>query len=168
MTLTAVIRRAEPGDAAALVQLAEAVGSEQEGWLIADGGWRSVSEERRYLKAIRRHAYAAVLVAETEDRVVGRLSIGRDTHPASEHVADVGLMVADGYRRRGIGRALMEAAEEWARDVGVRKIELHVFPHNEAALALYDRLGYRRVGVRRGHFRRADGYIDAILMEKDL
>ena len=166
--MSAVIRTAEPGDAGALVRLAEAVGSEEGGWLIADGGWRSASEERRYLKAIRRHAYAAVLVAEEDDRIVGRLSIGRDTHPASEHVADVGLMVADGYRRRGIGRALMENAEAWARGVGVRKIELHVFPHNEAALALYDRLGYRRVGVRCGHFRRADGYVDAILMEKDL
>jgi len=166
--VTAVIRSAEPGDAASLVHLAEAVGAEQEGWLIAAGLWRSVSEERRYLKAIRRHQYAAVLVAETEGRVVGRLSIGRDTHPASEHVADVGLMVAEGYRRRGIGRALMEAAEAWARDVGVRKIELHVFPHNEAALALYEQLGYRRVGVRQGHFRRSDGYVDAILMEKEL
>jgi RimJ/RimL family protein N-acetyltransferase len=166
--MTAIIRKAEAGDAASLVHLAEAVGSEDEGWLIADGRWRSVSEERRYLKAIRRHSYSAVLVAESDDRIVGRLSIGRDTHPASEHVADVGLMVADGYRRRGIGRALMEAAEAWALDVGVRKIELHVFPHNAAALALYQRLGYREVGRRSGHFRRSDGFVDAILMEKEL
>lgn len=166
--MTAVIRRAEPGDAGALVHLAESVGSEEGGWLIADGGWRSVSEERRYLKAIRRHAYAAVLVAELDGRIVGRLSIGRDSHPASEHVADVGVMVADGYRRRGIGRALMESAEAWAKSVGVRKIELHVFPHNEAALTLYERLGYRQVGIRRSHFRRSGGYVDAILMEKGL
>jgi RimJ/RimL family protein N-acetyltransferase len=162
------IRAAELGDAAALVHLAEAVGAEEGGWLIADGQWRSVSEERRYLKAIRRHVYAAVLVAELDGKIVGRLSIGRDVHPASEHVADVGLMVADGYRRRGIGRALMEAAEDWARQVGVRKIELHVFPHNEAALGLYDRIGYRRVGLRQGHFRRSEGLVDAILMEKTL
>jgi len=166
--MTAIIRNAEPGDAGPLVHLAETVGSEEGGWLIADGDWRSVSEERRYLKAIRRHAYAAVLVAELDGVIVGRLSIGRDSHPASEHVADVGLMVADGFRRRGIGRALMEKAEDWARGVGVRKIELHVFLHNEAALALYDRLGYRQVGVRQGHFRRAGGYVDAILMEKRL
>ena len=166
--MTAAVRSAEPGDAGALVRLAEAVGSEEGGWLIADGGWRSIAEERRYLKAIRRHRYAAVLVAELDGKIVGRLSISRESHPASEHVADVGLMVADDYRRRGIGNALMESAENWARAVGVRKIELHVFPHNEAALALYDRIGYRRVGTRRGHFRRRDGYVDAILMEKDL
>ena len=72
-------------------------------------------------------------------------------------------MVADGYRRRGIGRALMESAEAWAKSVGVRKVELHVFPHNEAALTLYERLGYRQVGIRRSHFRRSGGYVDAIL-----
>jgi RimJ/RimL family protein N-acetyltransferase len=166
--MTPTIRNAEPGDAAALVELAEAVGAEEGGWLIADGRWRSVSEERRYLKAIRRHAYAAVFVAVVGDRIVGRLSIGRDAHPASEHVADVGLMVAEGFRRRGIGRTLMEAAEAWGREYGVRKIELHVFPHNEPALALYEQLGYRRVGCRRGHFRRSDGFVDAILMEKEL
>jgi RimJ/RimL family protein N-acetyltransferase len=166
--MTVQIRRAEPGDAASLVRLAEEVGSEEGGWLIADGDWRSVSEERRYLRAIRRHSYAAVLVAELDGRVVGRLSIGRDSHPASEHVADVGLMVAEEQRRRGIGLALMQAGEEWARSVGVLKVELHVFPHNEAALALYERLGYRRVGRRRGHFRRSGGLVDAILMEKEL
>jgi RimJ/RimL family protein N-acetyltransferase len=166
--MTAIIRPAEPGDAVALVRLAESVGSEPGGWLIADGQWRKVSDERRYLKAIRRHVYSAVFVAEEDGLIVGRLSIGRDAHPASEHVADVGIMVAEGHRRRGIGHALMEAAESWGRKVGVRKIELHVFPYNEAALALYDRLGYRQVGERKSHFRRSDGYVDAILMEKEL
>jgi RimJ/RimL family protein N-acetyltransferase len=162
------VRRAAPGDASALVELARAVGAEPEGWLITDGGWRSPSEERRYLRGIRRHSYAAVFVAETADGIVGRLSLAREAHPASEHTADLGLMVAAPYRRRGIGRALMLAAESWAREVGVRKLELHVFPYNEAAIALYESLGYEREGYRRDHYRRADGYVDAILMAKML
>jgi RimJ/RimL family protein N-acetyltransferase len=166
--MTFTVRPAEPADAGPLVELAEQVGAEPQAWLITGGDWRSAGEERRYLRSVRRYRHAAVFVAETNGTIIGRLSVARDPHPASEHVADVGLMVADAYRRRGIGRALMEGAEAWARSVGVRKIELHVFPHNEAALVLYDRLGYRQVGIRRGHFRRSDGYADAVLMEKDL
>jgi RimJ/RimL family protein N-acetyltransferase len=160
------VRRAVPGDASELVGLARAVGAEPEGWLITNGDWRSPSEERRYLRAVRRHTHAAVFVAETADGIVGRISLARDAHPASEHVADLGLMVAGTHRRQGIGRALLEAAEEWAREVGVRKLELHVFPYNEAAIALYEGMDFEREGYRRDHYRRAEGYVDAILMAK--
>jgi L-phenylalanine/L-methionine N-acetyltransferase len=163
------VRHAEPGDAAALKQLGDAVASEPEGWLATLNGWRSASDERRYLRAVRRYPHAAVLVAEAEDgRVVGRLSIARDQHPSSRHVADVGLMVDAAYRRRGIGRALLEAAVEWARTAEIRKLELHVFPWNEAAIRLYEEFGFVREGLRKGHYRQGDEYVDAILMAYDV
>jgi putative acetyltransferase len=161
-----VVRPSDPADAEALTRLAEAVSAEPEGWLIsADGEWRSVGEERRYLKAVRRYPHAAVFVAERSDgALVGRLSLARDTHPASAHVADLGLMVAQDARRRGVGHALLEAAVEWARTNGVRKLELHVFPWNEPAIKLYERFGFEREGFRKGHYHRAGEDVDAILM----
>ena len=162
------VRPAEPGDAARLVELARDVGSEEEGWLITGGEWRTPGEERRYLRSIRRHPHAAVFVAEADGTIIGRLSIARDAHPASDHVADVGLMVDRGHRRVGAGTALMVEAERWARQVGVRKLELHVFPYNEAAIALYEGLGYEREGFRRRHYRRGAELVDAILMAKEL
>jgi ribosomal protein S18 acetylase RimI-like enzyme len=77
-------------------------------------------------------------------------------------------MVARDYRRRGAGRALMEAAEAWARSTGISKIELHVFPHNAPAIALYEKLGYEREGLRRKHYRRGGELVDAILMAKEV
>jgi RimJ/RimL family protein N-acetyltransferase len=162
------VRPAEPGDAARLVELARDVGGEEEGWLITGGEWRTPGEERRYLRSIRRHPHAAVFVAEAAGTIIGRLSIARDAHPASDHVADVGLMVDRGHRRLGAGTALMLEAERWARQVGVRKLELHVFPYNEAAIALYEGLGYEREGFRRQHYRRGGELVDAILMAKEL
>ena len=158
------MRPAQPGDAGALVALAEAVGSEPQGWLISDSRWRSAADERRYLRAVRRHPDAAVFVAETPAGIVGRLSVARDQHPASRHVADLGLMVAAAVRRRGIGWALLEQAVEWARVAEVRKLELHVFPHNEPAIRLYEQFGFVREGLRRGHYRRGRKLVDAIVM----
>jgi RimJ/RimL family protein N-acetyltransferase len=161
-----VVRPADPSDAEALTRLAEAVSAEPEAWLISTNGeWRSVGDERRYLKAVRRYPHAAVYVAERSDgAIVGRLSLARDTHPASAHVADLGLMVAKDARRQGVGLALMEAAVEWARVSGVRKLELHVFPWNEPAVNLYERFGFEREGLRKGHYQRAGEDVDAILM----
>ena len=166
--MTVTVRRAEPRDAAALVELAQSVGGEPEGWLIASGEWRSAADERRYLRAVRRHPNAAVFLAEEGEAIIGRLSIARDPHPASEHVADIGLMVALWHRRSGVGTALMQAAEEWARRAGISKVELHVFPHNEPAIAFYRGLGYIEEGLRRGHFRRGADFLDAVLMAKAL
>jgi RimJ/RimL family protein N-acetyltransferase len=146
------------------VALGSAIGREPEGWLITSEGWRGVNDERRYLRALRRYPHAAVFVAEAGGRIVARLSLARDQHPASHHVADLGLMVAAGARRQGVGSALLEKAVAWARESGVRKLELHVFPHNEPAIRLYEQFGFDREGYRRAHYRRGSDYVDAILM----
>jgi RimJ/RimL family protein N-acetyltransferase len=164
------IRTADPSDADQLTRLAGAVSAEPEGWLISVAGeWRSAGDERRFLKALRRYQHAAVFVAERDDgTLVGRLSVGRDPHPASTHVADVGLMVALDARRQGVGTALLQAAVDWARATGIRKLELHVFPWNEAGIALYEAFGFEREGYRKRHYRRGNELVDAILMAYDV
>lgn len=67
-----------------------------------------------------------------------------------------GMWLLPGSRGKGGGRLLLEAAIE-AKPPEVHKIELEVWPHNEAAIALYERLGFEREGVRRDHYRRKDG-----------
>ena len=78
------------------------------------------------------------------------------------------VMVDPDYRRRGVGRALLAAAAEWGREHGIEKLELHVFPWNEGAIALYEAVGFRREGYRARHYLRDDGYADAILMALDI
>ncbi len=159
-----IVRRAAATDAPALVALAEEVGQEEGGWILTTDAWRSVGEERRYLRAARRHPDAAVFVAEVDGVVVARLSLARDPHPSSRHVADLGIMVASPHRHRGIGTRLLEEAVVWARSEEIRKLELHVFPWNEPALRLYETFGFEREGYRKEHYARDGQYVDAILM----
>lgn len=158
------VRRAEPGDAAALVDLTQRVGREEGAWLLTTDESRSAVAEKRYLRAVRRHPDAAVFVAEEDGVVVGRLSLARDPHPASRHVADLGLLVDAAHRRRGIGRALLEQAVVWATQSGVTKLELHVFPWNTPAIGLYESFGFEREGYRKGQYLRDGTTVDAILM----
>ena len=156
-----IVRPAATADADALVRLGRSVAAEGELWLTYN---RSSSDERRNVKSVRRDPNAAVFVAESPAGIVGRISIARDGSIYSHHVAELGLMVAAEERRRGIGTALMEEAIKWARGSGVTKLELHVFPHNEPAIALYRKLGFQDEGHRRRHYRIAGHYVDAILM----
>ena len=55
---------------------------------------------------------------------------------------DLGLAVAPDWRGRGVGSALMRAAEAWAREQGAERMTLDLDAANDGALRLYERLGY--------------------------
>ena len=52
------------------------------------------------------------------------------------------VIVAENYQRRGYGTQAFYALEERVRDLGIQTISLHVFGHNHAARAMYEKLGY--------------------------
>jgi len=156
-----LVRPAVPADADALVVLGRDVASEQELWLTYD---RSRGDERRNLRGVRRDPNVAIFVAETPTGIAGRLSIARDGRPYTNHVAEVGLMVASEQRRRGVGSALMDKAIKWARASGITKVELEVFPHNEPAIALYRKLGFEEEGRRRRRYLIGGHHVDVLLM----
>jgi ribosomal protein S18 acetylase RimI-like enzyme len=73
------------------------------------------------------------------------------------------MLVARDWRGRGVGTALVAAAIER----GLHKLSLRVFPHNDAAIALYRKPGFEVEGLRRRHIRRASGELWD-LVEMDL
>jgi putative acetyltransferase len=75
------------------------------------------------------------------------------------------MSVADGWRGRGVGTALMQTCVDWAREREIHKLALQVWPHNEVALHLYEKFGFEREGLLRAHYRRSNGELwDAIVM----
>ncbi len=71
--------------------------------------------------------------------------------------AEVGMCVAAGSRRRGVGARLMRTAIDWARAHGLHKLTLDVFPHNTAAIGLYERFVFVQEGRRVEQVRRQNG-----------
>jgi ribosomal protein S18 acetylase RimI-like enzyme len=64
-----------------------------------------------------------------------------------------------------VGTALLAEAVRRARAAGAHKIALQVWPHNAAAIALYERFGFQREGYLRRHYRRRSGELwDAVVM----
>lgn len=105
------------------------------------------------------------LVAHDGDRIVGLLIV----HPHVEFGPTLGMLVDEAYRARGIGRALIERALAWARERGLRALHLLVFPHNEAALALYRAVGFVEIERFKRDVPRDDGaHWDSILMRATL
>jgi len=87
-----------------------------------------------------------VLVAEDaahEPLGFVHLHAATDFHTGERHGHVSDIVVAPAAEGRGVGAALMAAAEAWARARDFRLLSLHVFAENRRARALYERLGYR-------------------------
>ena len=79
------------------------------------------------------------------------------------------LGVDPGARRRGVARALLAAALPAARDLGAAEVFLEVAVDNDAAIALYETLGFGRAGLRKAYYDRGPaGVMDALVMRLDL
>ena len=157
-----VVRPARPRDAASFLEALGSIAAERR-FIQTEIVRRS---ERFYRRRFRRplDERGAQLVAVDGARVVGSLSIRRDEHPVTFHVATLGMFVVTDQRRRGIGSALLARALGWARGNGVERVELTVYPHNEAAIALYRRFGFVEEGRLVRHAKKSYGYEDEILM----
>jgi RimJ/RimL family protein N-acetyltransferase len=141
--------------------------------------YRSVAAEKRFIQTEvvpHNHRYyrkrfrrpwepnAAHLLALEDGRVVGSISIRRDDHPATQHVATFGMFVVSSHRGRGVGAALLSEALRWGHSYGIERVELTVYPHNDAAIALYRRFGFVEEGRLVRHAKKSYGYEDEILM----
>lgn len=104
---------------------------------------------------------AGTIVAVAAGELVGSLHV--EVHRFG--VGELGMAVARPWRGRGVGSALVAAAIARARGEGLHKLSLEVFPHNEAAIALYRKFGFVEEGRRVKHYRRASGELwDSIVM----
>jgi ribosomal protein S18 acetylase RimI-like enzyme len=149
------VRPGRPEDARALAELFAAVAEERDG----------IASEPPVDVDARTERFAAsiddVIVAVGAGDIVGWLHI----EAARFGVGELGMAVSKPWRGRGVGSALLAAEIEKARGEGLHKLSLEVFAHNEAAIALYRKLGFVEEGRRVKHYRRASGELwDSIVM----
>lgn len=120
--------------------------------------------------------YAAILssgglqrcmfVAEFDGELAGFV-VGKVVEAGSEALAELeSVAVHVEMRRKGVGAALCEAVVDWCRAQSAAVLDLEVRSASVGAIALYERLGFERMGLRRAYYR--DPADDAVLMRLKL
>jgi aminoglycoside 6'-N-acetyltransferase len=154
-TAAFAIRPATAADAEAMVklELASAIhhaALDPERWRVPPR--EAIAEYRQRRRAADPDGDA--LVAEADGVVIGMVEMllrGFVGEPGGARLplpsVDVGLSVAPEWRGRGVGAALMRAAEGWARERGATRVILDVAAANTGARRLYERLGYETHGL---------------------
>jgi RimJ/RimL family protein N-acetyltransferase len=161
----AVVRVARPADARACLAIVDETMRERPRTiLVQEGEFWSPRQWRKHRRGW--DPEGAWLVAEVGGAVAGILTAERGRMLARRHEAAFGVTIGSRFREIGVGRALLEALESWARDHGVTRITLGVFPENERARKLYASMGYEQEGVMRAAARFPEGLRDVLDMAK--
>lgn len=138
----------------------------------------AVARERRWLGAFEGYPIESTLVfvksmieqdnpqfvALDGDTVVGWIDINPATLPVSTHVGSLGMGLLADYRGQGIGKKLMLTALEKAKAKGIKRVELEVYRHNTAGIALYESVGFQHEGARSKAAKLDEGYVDLLMM----
>ncbi|MBV7298981.1 GNAT family N-acetyltransferase [Enterovibrio paralichthyis] len=107
------------------------------------------------------------LVAEEDGKVVGQLGFEANRRARRRHVGEFGMAVHDDHTGKGVASALLSAmvdlADNW---LNLRRIELTVYSDNDAAIALYQKFGFRQEGVAVDYAFRNGKYVDALFMAR--
>jgi RimJ/RimL family protein N-acetyltransferase len=124
------------------------------------------AQQAQRIEEMSRAESGVIFVCETPDDLIGVVFGNRGVARRTRHSLYVVIGVLQAQVGKGVGHALLNALEGWARARGLHRLELTVDVENRRAIALYEKCGFEREGVRR-HSRRIEGrYSDELYMSK--
>lgn len=159
------IRPACEADAKDLIAYLDKIGAESDNLLFgADGCGFDETQEARFIGAVQASKNSCMLLGLDKEQIVAVCTLQGGFRPRVAHRAELAVSVCRSHWRRGVGTAMLTAAIEQARQMGLCVLELQVRADNAAAIALYEKMGFDTIGTF-AKFMCVDGvYHDAYLM----
>lgn len=146
-----VIERATPADAKAMLEYLKQVGGETDNLTFgAEGLPFTVEEEAVYIAKTENSHDEIALVAKDNGRIIGDASLSRLPRRMS-HRGDLGISVIKDYWNKGVGSRLLSEIIEIAKANSFEIIDLQVRADNSAAIHLYEKFGFKKIGTH-GYF----------------
>ncbi|MCR5725281.1 MAG: GNAT family N-acetyltransferase [Treponema sp.] len=164
------VRKAVAGDASEILNLFKIIGGESDNLSFDENGLsRSEEEEREYLRSREDLNSEAFFVAKLGAEIVGTAHYTACSGKRMSHKGSFGLCVRKSAWGKGVGKALMQAILDFARNSAKSDIVfLEVRCDNERAISLYERFGFEKIGCFKGFFKIDGKLIDFYIMEKFL
>lgn len=159
-----IIRKAVPADALQLSELMKHV--EESNYMLFEPGERRTTADQLQKRLLAMDDKSAVIIAEQESKLKGYLFAVNEGVNRKRHSVYVAIGIHQEQRGKGTGTHLFHALEQWAKEKAIRRIELTVLEHNQAAIALYKKMGFEVEGLKRDSLVIDGKYVTELYMSK--
>ncbi len=164
--LQIIIRQATVEDAKHLLNLIAHVESTSDFMLMEPGERNnSIEKQTKMIEHFNNQSNSTLLVADNEGLCGYLIAIG-NTSLRNKHSAYLVIGVHQDVRGQGVGTLLFEAVEQWAKTVGITRLELTVVTENEAGVKLYQKSGFEIEGTKRRSLKINNKFYDEYYMSK--
>lgn len=155
---TLLLREADPDDAPKVLAYLNRVGGESDNLLFGKDGFpMPVERERAFLESQRKEEKSIMLAGFVGEEVVSISSVNALTsRKRVAHRAGVAISVGKPYWNQGVGRRAMETLIQFAKNCGLEVLQLEVRADNAPAIALYEKVGFEKMGLYK-KFMKVDG-----------
>lgn len=161
-----IIREARIEDAEALLKHAEKVYGEGRNLLTAPEEFNvTLEQEVQWLKDNKVKGHLT-LVGEHDSIIVGMLNATKGSRKRVKHICMFGISIQEEFCNHGLGSKMIQRLLDWAKEAkDIEKVCLEVFAHNERAIHVYEKLGFKVEGRKERHVKFEDGtYSDELIM----
>ena len=142
-----IIKKATKSDAAKMLEFLKRVGGETDNLTFGkEGVSTTIQEEAKYIEKQENSSDGVMLIAKENEEIVGTASLTRYPRRMS-HRGDFSVSVIREHWNKGIGRELAEQIIAFAKTNNFEIIDLQVRSDNRAAIHLYEKLGFEKIGT---------------------
>lgn len=125
----------------------------------------TVEDEAYFIKGMNESQDAFMMLAEVDGRLAGNCSLSAlGNKLRMKHRCNIAIALYEEFCGQGIGKVMMEYLLEQAKNMGFEQAELEVVARNERAIALYEKLGFERVGTIPYAMKHKNGSYESLLM----
>ena len=160
------IRKGTNSDAEQIVRVIK--NAEESGYMLFDPGERKVTPESfaKFIDATNEHEKSGIFVAEENGQILGYMFVQNEKPKRILHRAYIVVGIHSDSRGKGIGKALFIHMMDWAKKVHLHRLDLTVIAKNDAAVALYKKMGFEIEGLKRDSLLINNEYVDEYYMSK--
>lgn len=160
------IQRVSVDDAEAIIAFLNQVGGESDHLLFGENGFHmSVEQERRFLATMNGSSTSVMLIGWINGSIASIGSLSGNSRERIAHRGEIGLSVKKEFWNCGIGTEMMKALIQFGKETAhLTVLELKVKSDNEQAIHVYEKLGFRKIGIFEKYVRIDGIYYDSFLM----